>query len=467
MGARTNVDHKDDSGIGAGMSASTTVSNDTDENCADVSDHALKVLTNEHLRKFKRYPVYRDSGIGWLGEIPEHWEAKRMKLIAPSRINNLTVKSEGSVYVGLENIESWTGRLLLNHQPENIDSVVTSFSAGDVLFGKLRPYLAKAGRATFSGVCTSEIVPLRPNKGFSQGYLTYSMLNAPYIHWLDSLTFGARMPRLSPEQIDKSFMLVPSEPEQEAITTFLDCETAKIDALITKKQRLIALFREKRSAVIGKAAMGDPASAETKLGYRVDLLAGHAFPSNAFSIDVDDIRLLRGANISPEGIVWDDTVLWPFNDAKRFGAYALREGDLVFGMDRPWISTGMRVAVVTASDVPSLLLQRVARLRAKAGLSQEYLKVLLSSPQFRAYFESVLTGISVPHVSPEQILSFRARFPRFHVQHETAKQVDCVLAYIKAMSDLLERSVSLLQDLRISLISAAVNGKIDVREEVA
>lgn len=137
-------------------------------------------------RRFKPYPAYKDSGVEYLGGIPEHWEVKRLKLFAPSRISKLDSKLDEATYVGLEHVESWTGRLLLDTQPDGIDSIVASFEAGDVLFGKLRPYLAKVARPSFAGVCTSEIIPLRPAPGCSQDYLFYSLLNAPYIGWLEA-----------------------------------------------------------------------------------------------------------------------------------------------------------------------------------------------------------------------------------------------------------------------------------------
>jgi type I restriction enzyme S subunit len=168
----------------------------------------------EPLRRFKPYPAYKDSGVEWLGEIPAHWEVKRLKYVAPARISKLDVKPDDAVYVGLEHVESWTGRLLLENQPETVDSVVGSFRAGDVLFGKLRPYLAKVARPDFDGVCTSEILPLRPVPECSQSYLMYELLNAPYIRWLDSLTYGTKMPRVSPDQVASSFVGLPPPPEQ-------------------------------------------------------------------------------------------------------------------------------------------------------------------------------------------------------------------------------------------------------------
>ena len=210
-------------------------------------------IDEARLRRFRPYPAYRDSGVEWLDEIPAHWSAKRMKFVVPARISKLDTKPDNAVYVGLEHIESWTGRLLLETQPESVDSVVSSFVRGDVLFGKLRPYLAKAARPDFDGVCTSEILPLRPTPGCFQSYMMYCLLNALYIRWLDSMTYGTKMPRVSPDQVGSSHAPLPPEFEQRTIATFLDRETAKIDGLVARKERLIQLLQEKRAALITRA----------------------------------------------------------------------------------------------------------------------------------------------------------------------------------------------------------------------
>jgi restriction endonuclease S subunit len=198
----------------------------------------------------------KESGVDWLGEIPEHWEVKRLKFAAPAKVTKLDVKPEEGVYLGLEHVESWTGRILLDRQPGSIDSAVACFKAGDVLLGKLPPYFPKVTRPHFDGACTSEFLPLRPLAGFSQGYVMYCLLSPGYVRWLDSLTSGTKMPRVSLEHIGNGFIPAPSELEQRAIAGFLDRETARIDALIAKVQEATGLLRELRVALISAAVTG-------------------------------------------------------------------------------------------------------------------------------------------------------------------------------------------------------------------
>ena len=196
-----------------------------------------------------------DTYVDRLRELPAHWQVDRLKFIAPVRSNKLTSVPSGQVFIGLENIEPQTGRLLLRTPASKVESTVNWFAAGDVLFGKLRPYLAKVGRPTVSGVCTTEIVALQP-VGCSQAYLFYALLNDSFIRWLDSLTFGSKMPRVSPEQVANAFIAIPPEVEQQAIADFLDRETAKIDALVAKVREAIERLKEYRLALISAAVTG-------------------------------------------------------------------------------------------------------------------------------------------------------------------------------------------------------------------
>ena len=198
----------------------------------------------------------RDSGIEWLGEIPAHWEVKRLKHLATVCEDKLNRKPDNSVYVGLEDMESWSGRLNVESDTKDVESNVNVFSARDVLFGKLRPYLAKVAIAPVDGVSTTEIVAIRAFADTSPDFLFYRLSNRQFIDYADGMTYGAKMPRVSPEQLGNSPHPIPPLPEQRAIADYLDAETAGIDTLVSKLQRQIELLTERRQAVITAAVTG-------------------------------------------------------------------------------------------------------------------------------------------------------------------------------------------------------------------
>ncbi len=190
----------------------------------------------------------KKSGIEWLGEVPEHWEVKRFKyfftLITEKNCSLQTKK------VALENIESWTGRFIdseVDYQGEGI-----SFLKGDVLFGKLRPYLAKVLNAKFSGASVGDIFVMRPKLGISSRFAFYRFLSKPFIDIVNGSTFGAKMPRVSWDFIANLHIAMPNNKEQRTISGYLDSKTTKIDQTISRIKKQTDLLQEFRTALISE-----------------------------------------------------------------------------------------------------------------------------------------------------------------------------------------------------------------------
>ena len=356
---------------------------------------AIEWIEETRPRRFCRYSEYKDSGVSWLGKIPAHWNAKRLKFLVLARTSKLDTKPHNAVYIGLEHVESWTGQLLLETQPESVDSVVSSFASGDVLFGKLRPYLAKAARPDFDGVCTSEIIPLRPTPECFQSYMMYCLLNAPYIRWLNSMTYGTKMPRVSPAQVESSHAPLPPEFEQRAIAAFLDRETAKIDGLVARKERLIELLQEKRTTLITHAVTRglDPLTGTRTTG------------SNVFPIVPKDwilwkirrlIRRVRrpivvrpdmeyqeiGIRSWGKGIFHKDPVRGALLGEK--SVFRTEPGDFVLNIVFAWEGA---VAVVSRHEKGMIASHRFPTFRPFDYVDLDYLLMILQSDQGRRLME--------------------------------------------------------------------------------
>ncbi|MBU9819130.1 restriction endonuclease subunit S [Rahnella sp. BCC 1045] len=194
----------------------------------------------------------KDSGVEWLGEVPIDWDIMRLKFVVSLYSEKMFVSN--SVYVGLENISSGSGKYSFKEDAVP-DGMSLPFRKGDVLFGKLRPYLAKSWLATFSGVCSSEFLILRTNKLHSK-FLNYFSLAKEFIEQVNSATYGSKMPRANWEFI--GLLPVPkcSYELSESIAAFLDHETSKIDTLIELQQQQINLLKERRTALISAAVTG-------------------------------------------------------------------------------------------------------------------------------------------------------------------------------------------------------------------
>ncbi|AJJ03951.1 type I restriction modification DNA specificity domain protein [Yersinia pseudotuberculosis IP 32953] len=156
-------------------------------------------------------------------------------------------------------------------------------------------------------------------------------------------------------------------------------------------------------------------------GNHVDCLTGFAFKSKSYSNNPEDIRLLRGDNIEPSRLRWRDAKFWPAQEYEKLEKFQLRKGDFVIAMDRTWVSSGLKVAEVQHTDIPCLLVQRVARIRARSTLEQSLLRQYFSDNKFEQYVKSVQTATAVPHISPNDIKDFTFLLPPINEQKKIAR----------------------------------------------
>lgn len=298
--------------------------------------------------------------------------------------------------------------------------------------------------------------------------------------WLNSIATGSTFTAISGGDLGNVSVLVTNEREQRAIADYLDRETAQIDAFIAKNEELIALLTERRAAVTAQAVTrGIDDSAVLKdsgfgwLGsipegwkavrvkFVVQSLPGFAFASGDFVDGNGATRLLRGINVGVGTISWGETVGIVNPPAAVESRYRLDDGDLVLGMDRPVISGGLRVAQIRRGDAGALLVQRVLRLRG-TRVSNDYLQYSLAWGGFAMYIEPDFTGVSVPHMSEQQVGNFTIGLPDLPTQERIVTHIRAQHAAIDTALDAAQRSIDLLRERRAALISAAVTGKIDV-----
>nr|WP_314901518.1 restriction endonuclease subunit S [uncultured Deefgea sp.] len=180
-----------------------------------------------------------------------------------------------------------------------------------------------------------------------------------------------------------------------------------------------------------------------RLEAHVDLLTGHPFKSVSFTDNPLDIPLVKGDNVQQSFIDWSRAKRWSTQAVSGLDKYWLQVGDVVLAMDRPWIEAGLKFAWIKSTDPKALLVQRVSRMRGINGLRTDYLRYLIASPAFTDYIKPIVTGVTVPHISPGQIKSFQFLLPPENVQ-------DCVAAFLSAYDDLIEnntRRIAVLEEM--------------------
>jgi type I restriction enzyme S subunit len=411
---------------------------------------------------FPAYPAYRDSGVPWLGRVPAGWTVlpfKRVARIVTERA------ADRSFAVGLEHVETWSGRLI--EAEAEFEGEGIAFRAGDILFGKLRPYLAKAWLADRPGEAVGDFHVIRVQAPHRPEFFQRLLLSREVILLIDGSTYGAKMPRASWEFIGSLPIPLPPPAEQRAIAAFLDRECGKIDALVAEQERLIALLKEKRQAVISHAVTkGLDPSAPMKdsgvpwlgrvpehwevhrLSRRCGFTSGKAHEpfideDGSFICVTARFVSTQGAeqrrcteNLTPAG---RGDILMVMSDLPK--GRALAKAFLV--RDNEAYAVNQRVCAVTPrADDPAFLAYQLDR-----------------SPWLLANDD----GVNQTHLSNQDFLKLPLLVPPRDEQELIATFLDRATSAFDTLITEAERAIALLKERRAALISAAVTGQIDVR----
>ena len=414
---------------------------------------------------------------------------KRLKhLVALRRLR--TPANDGvRPYIGLEDIESGTGRLVngagaSSGRPsapsvtDGNESPGTDFEPGDVLFGKLRPYLAKAWMAEFPGRCTTEALVMEPIS-IEPRFLRSVCLSPRFVDDVDASTFGSKMPRAEWDFIGNLPVPVPDPDTQKAIADYLDRETTRLDALVAAKERLLMLLAEKRRAIITRAVTrgldpraplrdsGVPWLGEvpahwrlTRLKFVADVRGGLALGKDYGFGKLEEYRYVRVANVQDGYLHLDDvkTVRVPQTEAANF---LLRAGDVLMneGGDDDKLGRG---CIWNGEITPCLHQNHVFAVRPRL-VEPEWIDVWASSDTARFHFElyakrtTNLASISAANLK-ELPLLVPPRDERLEIISDCAAARERFGNACSTVAD----TIALLRERRAALIAAAVTGRLDV-----
>lgn len=217
-----------------------------------LKEYKQSVITEAVTKGLDKSVPLKDSGIEWIDKIPQHWEIRRLKTLLS--IRNEKAEYNGEIYIGLENVLSFLGKYNLT-EDFVVEGISNKFYSGDLLFGKLRPYLAKATIVDFNGLCSSEFLVMQNFKGDNR-YLLRLLLSYWFIDIVNSSTYGAKMPRASWDFISNMRIPFPSKIEQQQIADFLDKKCSEIDKIIEDKEKLIEKLTEYKKSLIYECVTG-------------------------------------------------------------------------------------------------------------------------------------------------------------------------------------------------------------------
>lgn len=331
---------------------------------------------------------------------------------------------------------------------------------GDLVFNRLRTWQGGFGASRHRGIVSPAYIVARPAHADAR-YLDYLLHSAPYLAELTRISKWMPPSQFDVLWADLRNVEVPWRPleEQQRIADFLDDRVARINKIITARGRQVAGLSHVLADHVEHVL--DAMPHRTRASRLVRVLPGYAFPSDDYSSNEADVPLLRGVNVAVGRLRWEDVSYWPASRSDEVAAFRLEPGDVVMGMDRPWIGGGLRIAQVGPDDGRPLLLQRVAKLWSTT-LTSRYVFWAYQSRRFRDEVEAGLTGLSVPHLSGDQILSYVIPFGSTDLQEAACATLDAYADAAHSSARALSHSVSALQEYKQSLITAAVTGELDV-----
>lgn len=193
----------------------------------------------------------KDSGIEWIGNVPSNWKLSKIKYMTTQRECVGKYTPEKDKFIGLENVIGFADRYI-ETSTEYETSIYDVCHKGDILFGRLRPYLAKILTVPFDGYCTGEFLVFDSFNG-CKNYLKYVLLSKPFIDEVNLSTYGAKMPRANADFILNMYLPLPQIVEQEKIAGFLDSQCSEIDALSADIQKEIETLEQYKRSVITEA----------------------------------------------------------------------------------------------------------------------------------------------------------------------------------------------------------------------
>jgi len=447
--------------------------------------------------RLKPYPKYTQSNVPWLGAVPDHWEIDRMKWTVTACQNGVwgddPDKDKGVLCVRVADfdrvrfrvdLDDPTMRAIPMHQlPSrllNNGNLLLEKSGG----GEQQPVGAVVlWTSDEPAVCSNFIGKMPVSDGYSPDYLCY----------LHAALYSGRVNTRSIKQntgiqnLDSASYLnervsLPPLHEQQTIVAFLDRETAKIDAMISKKERLIELLEEKRTAIISHAVTKglDPNAPMKDSG--IDWLG--KIPAHW---DVKPVnRVLREYMAGPFGSsltkdtyggavfrVYGQEQVIPgdfrrgdyyipevkFREMKRF---AVRPGDVLLSC----VGTFGRVAIVPNDAEPGIINPRLIKLSPCLGLLQpEYLELFLGSELAYAQMDELSRGGTMDVINLSMVARLTMPLPPKDEQDQIVEYTGHETTQLDSIVDKNRAVIDKLREYRSALISAAVTGKIDVREE--
>jgi len=441
----------------------------------------------------KQYPAYKDSGVEWIGKIPEHWDKKALKFFSRIVLGKmLAPQDKGGCFLK----PYLKAKNILWEKVGDAEISEMWFSENELLQYRLQEndlLVSEGGEVGRTAIWQNEIPEcyiqnsvhkVSVNSDGNPRFFLYAFGLYGRIGHFDSIVNRVSIAHLTREKLKDVFFFAPASDEQQAIANFLDRKTALIDELIEKKKRQVELLKEQRQAIINQAVtkglnpnvkmkdsgiewLGDiPEHWEVKL---LKYIGTNGLTNGIFKKKDQYGRGTKLVNVIDlyQGnlLVREEELGRVETDEDEALKYKVIKGDIFFVRSSLKLE-GIGVSALVADiSEPTVFECHIVRFRPLQNVvNPKFLVNYLNSWYVHQRLITLSQTVTMSTISQDKISSLEIALPALEEQCEVVEYIDMVSSKVEASISRAENQIQLLQEYRTALISEAVTGKIDVRE---
>ncbi len=431
----------------------------------------------------------KDSGIAWIGEIPEEWEIKKLKYItycnkntlqentdAETRINYIDISSVSELYGIIE-----TQEFNFHDAPSRARRIV---HCGDVIISTVRTYLRAVSyieKIYDNYICSTGFAVLTPMaQELSSKFMYYTLFSDFFVSTVEKLSVGISYPAITAENLHSIRIPVPPLPEQHRIADYLDAKCAEIDSSMELVRQGMDKLKAYKMSVITEAVTkgldpdvpmkdsGVPWIGEMPEGWEIIRLkfiapvqGGYSFKAEKFSTE-HGIPLVRMNNLKRGTLNLEDAVKIQEEDILE--EFFINENDILIGLSGSLGDTGSlgNYAVASKGDLPCLLNQRVGRFTVSKSIKYKLIVYFLDTDFFKQPLILDSNGTAQFNISPYDIGEVLVPLPSRSEQQDIIAYLDTKCAEIDAVIAKKQELLDKLAAYKKSLIFECVTGKREV-----
>ena len=392
-------------------------------------------------------------------ELPEGWKWERLGKCVNLSANKTELFLDSTKYVGLENIEKDTGIIKYEIGAE-LKSIKNVFVEGQILYGKLRPYLNKHGIAKFKGVCSTDILVFSANNDVSNKWVDYYFNMPSFISYAISNSTGINLPRVNSKSILSYVIPIPPKETQQKIVDIIESLFAKLDIAQEKVEQVLAESENRRSAILHNAFSGkltekwreeNNVSFDSWNEYKIKDIAKNIKDK----YDPEKDKFLNIPYIGLEHIEKNNGIVgFSSSEGVKSIKTLFNKNDVLYGKLRPYLDKH------DIAEYNGMCSTDIIVYRCKLKETAIILNYVMSTKQFIEYAVTNSKGINLPRTSEKIISEYKLQLPLLTEQKEIVRLLDNFLSVEDKVKSTCQSTLEAIATMRKSILAKAFRGEL-------